>query len=289
MLNANPDYIISATGMTIYVAVAEQATRQALISACSMGENFSLFRPAMLLARRELMHRDDWLTTGLKNATDVCHLKVERELGFIPWICLPEDFLIKNAGTTGAGGLGQAIVALASLKYAEAECLLDKSVLASLGDVDIKLQLAFLKTIVGGSFKETSKVCREMVESSDVASKNYAVYKLWGYAETLAGEIVSASRHFVIALEYCPQESEEYTNIAHLLFVANAKQGLVDEAEKYSVLSLNHTKSFVKHGVFRYYWLIGSGRQAEANELLDKLFLFAPLEQSVLGLKILGL
>ena len=278
-----PDYHIATTGITIYAAIAEQSTRQALISACILGDNLSFFRPAMLLARKELKQQNDWSGMEFKSTAEMQHIKVERELGFIPWICLPDEFLAKDINQEN---MRQMLSALASLKHTKALRLLNEAVQFNPEDADLKLQLAFFRTVVLGDFKNTPKICREIIESSENAG-SHIVYKLWAYSEILSGENALAYRHLVSALENCPEDNEEYANISHMLFIASTQgREHLEDAEKYSASSISHHKGFVRHGLFRYYWLIGNGRKAEADELLNKLFLFAPLDKNILNQKI---
>ncbi|MDR2337916.1 MAG: hypothetical protein LBE20_04625 [Deltaproteobacteria bacterium] len=278
-----PDFLISSVALVVFTAVAKQTTQQALISASLKSIQLGTLRPAVLLARRELLHEDDWAMQKVLTENDLAHFRVERDLGFLAWLCLPEKSLIKVLQSSEAGPSSAKIIqALLALDYQTSERLLFERIIKNPDEVDFKIQLVFLKIIVAGIFIDMPQLCRELVEKYDL-TEYYILYKLWACAEMFLGESELAERHLVSALEHCPEDELEYSDIAHLLFVINQNQGQLNKAEQYSVLAFEKDKSVVRQAVIRYGWLMSNKREAEAMQILNKLFRLAPFEKSLFG------
>ena len=96
-LSYSPDPLFSSAAIVVSSALTPWPVPEWLIALCEgKGRSMALFRPALALARKLLLERDDWIFQSDFGGKDVSEFRKEGLLGFLPSVQLSEERLAQK-------------------------------------------------------------------------------------------------------------------------------------------------------------------------------------------------
>lgn len=270
-----PDEIISLAGLACFTAISDGGiSAEILAVARNKGHFVGLLRGAMLAVRRELGLRVDWSVEAALIPEDYIRIKLERLLGFLPWVSLPIEKIADRR-------LSLLVNALINFDYDDAYLMCASIAEEDPTEFDVRIQAASLDMLC---FRFESALAKlKALLTEPLCEENPIIYNMLGMSLLSMGDLVEGEKMHARAFTYRNRAVSEASNIANDYSWALILQGKFEEALAVVDCAINGEIAPVTALLNRAYILNTKGRVNELREVEERLIKLAPTNYRVVS------
>jgi len=222
-LAASPDEHLSSIGLALSGALLEGPPSPALLALSERKGRFSgLLRPALAQLRSIAGLYPDWIR---EENVESARIDLEKQLGFLPWLQLPGDFIARHWSERKVRRICEA---LSYFDYDTAADLCDVLIAEEPRQFELRLQRIYL-SIINRKFEEAEAALRMLLSEPECETEP-RLFSLWGIVSLSIGNTEEALRHLAFAYSAATIGHAQRGSITNDYGWALLQQGRAEEA-----------------------------------------------------------
>lgn len=209
-LARSADERLSSLGLALYAAVIDELpSLELIVVGETKGPYASLLRGAAMVLRTELKLGSDWLLNPNHKEDIQKRFRIERALGFHPWLTLPPKYV---ASAQHEEKLFELVRAVSNLQLKDAITAAEQILLDTPNDLDVRVQRIFLDIMLGDT-KKMDKSIRSLLTEPGAESIP-DIYDLWATVASMERDLPRCVERLAKAYSLVSDRDERFVGIA---------------------------------------------------------------------------